>query len=148
MTDATDILNDPESERLVAALRAMPAPEPRPGFVDRALRIATGIATANVEAGQGWGWRRTRRMFLQAETWIGAAAGAAVALVATFLLLNPPQSEPQEAGITLSLNEMREIDVLIDSDRELPGATIRVAVTGGVALDGFDNEHIVDWQAD
>jgi hypothetical protein len=38
--------------------------------------------------------------------------------------------------------------VLIQSDRDLPAATIRVAVTGGVALDGFANDHIIDWRAD
>ena len=48
----------------------------------------------------------------------------------------------------MALNEARDIDVLIESDRDLRDATIRVAVTGGVALDGFSNEHIVDWRTD
>ena len=38
--------------------------------------------------------------------------------------------------------------MLIDSERELKGATIRIAATGSIALDGFDDEQHVDWQAD
>ena len=38
--------------------------------------------------------------------------------------------------------------MLIDSERELKGATIRIAASGSIALDGFDDERQIDWQAD
>jgi len=50
--------------------------------------------------------------------------------------------------LALTLHETRNVDVLIDSERELKGATIRIAATGSIALDGFDDEQHVDWQAD
>ena len=34
----------------------------------------------------------------------------------------------------------------IDSERTLDGATIRVAASGSVELDGFDDKHTVQWQ--
>jgi hypothetical protein len=60
------------------------------------------------------------------------------------MLLSPMAT--REPGITLALNEMRDIDVLIDSERALDGATIRIVATGSVVLDGFDNEREIGWQ--
>lgn len=80
------------------------------------------------------------------ETWLGAAAGGAIAAGLTFVLLRPIGPHAEKPGITLALHEAREVDVLIDSERNLEGATIRIAVTGGVALDGFEDEHQIRWQ--
>jgi hypothetical protein len=144
MTDHTDNSRELDAAKLTAALRAMPIPDPRPGFVDRALRIATQNKSPSIERNR----IGLANILFRSETWIGAAAGAAFALVAVFAFISLSQPTAKDTGITLALYEMRDIDVLIDSDRDLNGATIRIAVTGGVALDGFDNEHIVDWQAD
>jgi hypothetical protein len=127
-----------DSEALIQALRGMPAAEPRPGFVDRALANATGVALNRPAT--------LRHVAMRWETWFGAALGGAVAAALTLLLVRVV--DPAPPGIALALNETRDIDVLIDSDRDLKDATIRIAVTGGVALDGFSNEHIVDWRAD
>jgi hypothetical protein len=50
-------------------------------------------------------------------------------------------------GISLALNETRAIDVLIDSERELEDATIRIVATGSVVLDGFEDEREIGWHA-
>jgi len=151
-----------DSDALIRGLRAMDAPEPRPGFVDRALANATGVPAVNGTAGRGtashrplegplesYGWRHVARSW---ETWLGAALGGvlggAVATALTILLMRPAVPHPGEQAITLALNEQRSIDVLIESDRSLQDATIRIAVTGGVTLDGLANDHIVDWHAD
>ena len=128
---------DKDSEILRRALRRIPAPEPRTGFVDRALARATGQARPPRS--------RLAHLFSRWETWIGAALGGAVAALLTVMLLRPiePTSPP---GITLALNEMRDIDVLIDSERALEDATIRIVASGSVALDGFDNDREIDWQ--
>jgi hypothetical protein len=131
-----------DSDPVIQALRDLPAPEPRPGFVDRALKNATH-ARFGARASGGW-----TRVATRWETWFGAALGGAVAAALTIVLMRPVSSERAEPSILLALNEARAIDVLIDSDRDLENATIRVAVTGGVALDGLSNEHIVDWHAD
>jgi hypothetical protein len=74
--------------------------------------------------------------------------GGALAASLTFFMLRPPATGPEAAAVSIALNETREIDVIIDSERELDDATIRIAVSGGVALDGFENEQHIDWQAD
>lgn len=112
----------------------MPAPEPRPGFVDRALAKATGRTPPR---------SRLTHLATRWETWIGAALGGAVATALTLFLLRPTEPTP---GITLALNETRDIDVLIDSERALDDATIRILASGSVALDGFENDHEIDWQ--
>lgn len=132
-------------QTLRQALRRMPTPEPRAGFVERALARATA---------QGRGVRtsvpaRVRRFASRWETWAGAALGAAAAAAVTFVLLgrtiDAPASKPQ---LALTLHETRNVDVLIDSERELKGATIRIAASGSIALDGFEDERQIDWQAD
>lgn len=125
-----------DSEILRRALKRIPAPEPRPGFIDRALAKATRQIPPP----------RSRLAHLASrwETWIGAALGGGIATVLTLILLRP--MEPNPPGITLALNEMRDIDVLIDSERALEDATIHIVASGSVALDGFDNERQIDWQ--
>ena len=71
-----------------------------------------------------------------------------MAAALTMLVMQPHTPGESAQAITLALHEARAIDVLIQSDRDLADATIRVAVTGGVALDGFANDHIIDWRAD
>lgn len=127
---------DKDSEILRRALRRIPAPEPDPGFVDRALARATGQAPRSRS--------RLSHLARRWETWIGAAIGGALATLVTLMLLSP--LEPQPPGITLALNEMRDIDVLIDSERALEDATIRIVASGSVALDGFENEREIGWQ--
>jgi hypothetical protein len=135
---------DHDSEKLRQALKGMPVPEPRPGFVDRAFANAT-------QAGHKPAASRLsglRQFATRWETWIGAALGGAVAATLTLLLLRPLEPGTPEAGaITLALHEARAIDVLIDSERSLDDATIRIVATGSVMLDGFDNEREIDWRA-
>jgi hypothetical protein len=64
------------------------------------------------------------------------------------VLLRPVDTTDSRQPLALTLHETRSVDVLIDSDRELKGATIRVAASGSIALDGFDDERQIDWQAD
>lgn len=117
-------------------LERMPVPEPRAGFVDRALAKATGRAPPR---------SKLAHLASRWETWVGAALGGAVAALITFMVLRPTHSGSPD--ITLALNEIRAIDVLIDSERALEDATIRIVASGSVALDGFDDDRQVDWQA-
>ena len=135
---------DTDSEILRQALKRLPAPEPRPGFVDRALANATREPAARAgKRSMGLAYLASRW-----ETWIGAALGGAVAAALTLFLLRPlEQPAPAPMGISLALNESRAIDVLIDSERELEDATIRIVATGSVVLDGFENEREIGWRA-
>jgi len=129
---------DHESDSLGRVLQRLPVPEPRPGFVDRAIARATGeTATRAPARGVAPAW----------QAWIGAALGAVVT-AAAMLLFQRPQVPPEApaTGITLAVNESRNVDVLIDSERELEDATIRIALTGGIAVDGFGNERSLHWR--
>jgi hypothetical protein len=129
---------NPNLEPLTDALQRMPVPPPRAGFVDDVLARAT--------AGSDRPQRASRLAALgRWETWLGAAVGAAVAAMATILIM-PPQAFIPSDDITLALNESRNIEVLIDSERALDDATVRVAASGSVELDGFEDRHEVRWQ--
>ena len=128
-------------ESLSDALRRMPVPPPRRGFVDDVLSNAVR-ASAKVEA-----VRSSRSVVTRWETWVGAAAGAAVAVVATVLIAWPRAGQEPAAAITMAVDEAKHIDVVIDSERTLEDATIRVETRGAVELDGFDTGREVTWQA-
>jgi hypothetical protein len=136
---------DDDFQTLRQALRRMPTPEPRAGFVERAL----ARAAAQQRTEQASLPARLRRFLSRWETWTGAALGAAAAAAMTFILLRPVDTtESARPQLAMTLHETRSVDVLIDSERELKGATIRIAATGSIALDGFDDEQHIDWQAD
>ena len=131
-----------ETDSLSEALRQMPVPPPRPGFVDRALVAAAQQRTPSAPQ------RRPplRRLLTAWETWVGVVAGAAAAAVVTAVMLRPAAPAAPPVRMTLAVNEVRTIDVMIASERELSEATIRIYVSGSVALDGFDNDRQIDWQ--
>src|SRR5690349_15602726 len=127
---------DDNFQTVRTALRLMPAPEPRAGFVERALaRAAAQQRSVQVAALPG----PLRRFATRWETWVGAAlgtaVGAAAAVTLTFMLLRPVDTtmDPQPA-LALALHETRNVDVLIDSERVLKGATISIAASGSIAL--------------
>ncbi|MGH8235967.1 MAG: hypothetical protein ACREXP_02965 [Steroidobacteraceae bacterium] len=137
---------DDDLQTLRQALRRMPTPEPRAGFVERALARAA-VQQRDGQAASLPG--RLRHFAARWETWAGAALGGAVAAALTFILLRPIDTTVgEQPRLALTLHETRNVDVLIDSERELKGATIRIAASGSIALDGFDDERHVDWQAD
>ena len=139
---------DAEFQTLRQALRQMPTPEPRAGFVERALARAVAQSRSGQRAASLP--ERLRSFVTRWETWAGAALGGAVAAALTLVLLrtvDTAEVSPQPQ-LALTLHEARNVDVLIDSERDLKGATIRIAASGSIALDGFENERQADWQAD
>jgi hypothetical protein len=132
-----------DCEVLIKALRSMPIPEPRPGFVDRVLANETRAehnGVAKPYPGQ------LRHVVARWNAWLGTLWVGAAATLAMLLLRSLAPGTADEVGITLALNEVRDIGVLVESPRDLEGATIRIAVTGSAALDGFGNEYEIGWQ--
>ena len=130
-------------DTLTAALKRLPVPEPRPGFVDRAL--ARAVAHREQPAARG----ERRSFLLQWQTWAGAALGGAFAAAIVLMLVRPDADvRPAKPVLALALNETRDIDVLIDSERELQDATIHIVASGSVVLSGLDDERAIDWQTD
>jgi hypothetical protein len=127
-----------DEQQLIQALRDLPVPEPRPGFVDRALlRAVAGDSRPSWFAHVLSSW----------ETWLGLTVGATAATLLSLWLVTP-KSLNESQPVALTVNEVRSIDVVIESERELKNATIRVAAIGGIELDGFSSERQLDWRAD
>ena len=131
-------------KELRESLRAMPVPEPRHGFVDRVLAVASAPA---VIAGpkprvpsRSW-----RALLARPLTW--GAAGALAASLIWFLIVSTSLNAPAQPSLQLALNESREISLVIDSERPLEGATIRVFATGSVALAGYEDQADIKWLA-
>ncbi|HEU4589430.1 MAG TPA: hypothetical protein VFS13_00865 [Steroidobacteraceae bacterium] len=114
----------------------MPVPEPRPGFVERALRNATR-RDASVSG-------RLRAAMRRPATWWAAGAGALAATLACVAIVWLG-STPPESAVTLALNEHRDVSLVIDSERDLEGATIRLYLSGSVSLAGYEGEREIEW---
>ena len=127
-----------DHDKLREGLRAMPVPDPRPGFVDRVLTNATA-AQRRQQPG------RIRAALARPLTWWAAGAGAVAASIAWLVLMSIRVGEPAEPSLTLALHESREVSLVIDSERDLEGATIRLYVTGSVALAGYEEQHEIQW---
>ncbi len=123
-------------QRLRAELGAMTVPEPRPGFVDRVLANAPGRKAPAV--------RGIRAAIRRPATWWAAAAGALAATVAWMALFFPTGAVP-EPSLVLELNESRDVPLVIDAERNLDGATIRLSVTGSIGLAGYGEQHEIEW---
>jgi hypothetical protein len=128
-------------DRMRAALRDMPVPGPRDGFVERAIANATrSAAPARAPTSAP---PRDRRGF----NWWAAGVGAVAATIAwlAFQWLHP--WTPSEPSVVLALNESREISLVIDSERNLDGARIHIYVSGSIALNGYEQQREVEWTA-
>ena len=116
----------------------MPVPEPRPGFIDRVLANA-----AKPPAREPDGFRAALR---RSSTWWAAGAGALAATLACVAVLWMQSRAHSEPSLALTLNESRDVPLVIDSERDLDDATIRLYVTGSVVLAGYEKQHEVEWQ--
>src|SRR5688572_13809418 len=114
----------------------MPVPEPAPGFENRVLAKATA---ARVVARGG-----VREAIRQPATWWAAAAGALAATLACVALLWKQPDALAGASVVLALNESRDVSLVIDSERALEDATIRLYVTGSVTLAGYEQQQEIE----
>jgi len=137
---------DNEFDAIRSALRRMPVPDPRPGFVDRALARATAAAPS-AAAASGVGRGRWRSFAARGSAARLAAAGALAAAITVFALYPRWTDRVPMPQVGLELDEAREISVVIDAERDLPDATIRVYVTGGIELAGFEDRRELTWVA-
>lgn len=86
--------------------------------------------------------------------WLGAGFGGAVAaaVFAAALVLGwlgtPVTDAPESAEFTVALGEPREMDIAIETDRPLEGATISIMLSGGIELDGYGNRRELSWTSD
>jgi hypothetical protein len=123
-------------QKLRTGLNAMPVPEPRPGFVERVLANASGRKSPEV--------RGMRAAIRRPATWWAAGAGALAATLA-WMALFIHSGAAREPSLVLALNESREVPLVINAERNLEGATIRLYVSGSVGLAGYGDQHEIEW---
>ena len=121
-------------DKLRAALSGMTVPEPAAGFETRVIAKATGFVTS-----------RAPGVLRRPGTWWAAAAGALAATLACVAILWPQPIAAPGANVVLALNESRDVSLVIDSERALEGATIRLYVTGSVTLAGYEQQQEIEW---
>ena len=124
-------------QKMRAGLSAMRVPEPRHGFVDRALRVASGR-----EQSAARGFRAAIR---RSSTWWAAGAGALAASMAWVVLLLIQSGAASDTRLLLALNESRDVPLVIDAERNLEGATIRLSVSGSIGLAGYGEQQEIEW---
>jgi hypothetical protein len=123
-------------QKLRAGLSAMPVPEPRRGFVDRVLANASSRKSPEV--------RGIRAAIRRPATWWAAGAGALAATLA-WMALFIHSGAVHEPNLVLALNESRNVPLVIEAERDLDGATIRLSVTGSIGLAGYGEQHEIKW---
>ncbi len=125
--------------RATLAMQELPLDVPPPGLLDR---IATDVTRSHPR-------RSASRSF-----WSGAAFGGAVAasLLAIVLMLGvfeqPAEPSQTVAEFYVSADEPRMMHLAIEANRALPGAEIRILLTGNVEVQGFGNRRELSWSDD
>jgi hypothetical protein len=120
------------------SLKAMPVPEPRRDFEDRVMAHATNRAAATAAPGR-------RAVLRTSATWWAGLGGALAASLVWAMLWFMRGGAPAQTRVVLALNESREVPLVIDSERELTNATIRLYVSGSIALAGYEEQHEIEW---
>ena len=122
-------------QALSAALRELPAPAARPGFLDDALARAQG---PRVSHRMRWTYMTGAALAASLALWIGASRLPD--------LLH--ESVPKPIGVTIALNETRTIQLAFNAEHELRQATLSLTLPEGVELQGFPGQRQVRWQTD
>lgn len=117
----------------------MPVPLPRPDFIDRVLTNATNSQPVREATGLRAALRRP-------STWWAAGIGAMAATVACVILFLAQTQVERGPIVAMVLHESRQVPFVIDSERDLADATIRLYVSGSVALDGYEGQHEIEWK--
>jgi len=120
------------------SMRSQPVPPPR------ATLFAETMAMARNQPAQLTGNRRF---------WLGAGVGGALAAAMAWALVvfGPglqPRTESAQPALTVALHETRNVDVAINSPRDVKGAQIRVLLSGTITLAGFESQQEIRWETD
>ncbi|HEX6999876.1 MAG TPA: hypothetical protein VF322_17215 [Gammaproteobacteria bacterium] len=125
------------AHRVLAEERLRPVPRPPEGAVQRAVDRAAASGPVRVSRARGF--------------WLGVAVGGALAasvalaVTALFTRMDPPVTAPQ---IALAPHESRDVSVALNSAEPLSHVEIEVAVTGAIALRGYESRRELRWFTD
>jgi hypothetical protein len=134
--DCSAALRGTESLALLKEREAGIAPAP---LFDSILK---GLPTAPAK-------QRGRQGFWLGTSIGGAVAASILALALTLGWIGPAVDEaPAVAEFTVALGEPRDMDIVIETDRVLPGATVSILLAGDVELDGYGARRELSWTVD
>jgi Putative zinc-finger len=124
--------------RVLRCYGDVPTPAPRPDL----LRETVGVAA-----------RAAARQRRSPSFWWAAGAGGALAAgivltVLAFYSAIPIGRSGASPGLTIALNETRDVSVAIESAEMLAGVQIRVVLAGGIELAPFRGRSEVAWKTD
>jgi anti-sigma factor RsiW len=123
----------------LAMLRARGTGEVPPGL----------FATVMQRLDAGRDSRRSGQSF-----WLGSLFGGALAASLFFAALVlgwigvPNVHAPETAELHVALGEVRNMDLAIETDRAMRGATVSVLLAGGVELQGYGQRRELTWTSD
>ena len=103
------------------------------GFFERTMQKVSQSTNAK---------RRPDRFWM--GTGFGAGVAASIFAVAFAFGLLAPRADVA-TSFQISLNEPRQMDIAIETDRELRAATITIILAGNVDLDGFRGQRELSW---
>jgi len=120
-------------------LKNLDTGNPPEGLFEQVVSSASQQATAHHDARRFW-----------SGAGLGLAVAASIFAVAmTFGWIGAPTiSDPDTAQFYIAQNESRQMDIAIETDQALLGATIRILVAGSVEVDGFGNQREITWVDD
>ena len=132
-TEATD----EQDQEIRALLKGYPMPEASAVFYDQALARAVHE-----------GPRRQRRRWIMTGFGSAVAAGLALWFVGGFFFATPvaPDAQPGIAGITMTLEEPRTVNLVFASATVLDSALLTITLPDGIELAGFPGQREVAWQ--
>lgn len=90
----------------------------------------------------------------QRRFWLGAGFGGAIAASLFTLALvfgwadNSASVTPATAEFVVALNEPRQVNVAIETNQPLPGATISILLSGDVEIEGYGRQRELTWATD
>jgi len=120
-----------QAAALLAALRTLPAPAPRPGFLEQALERAASRPAH--------GSRTT--------TMVSLALAASLVLAVALGMFFTTRPAPVQS-VTLALEKPETVRLVFHSARPLPAAQISLALPENIELVGYGARRELAWQTD
>lgn len=121
-------------ERLQASLRGLPVKSYRPGFAKHALEKAKSKH------------EQQKRRFWRYGIGGAMAAGVALFFVGSLFFTTPENRFADMPEITLSLDESRDVRLVLNSAANLEDATFTVQLPPNVELKGFPGRQVITWK--
>ncbi|MGI9272378.1 MAG: hypothetical protein ACR2QT_11425 [Woeseiaceae bacterium] len=131
---------DQDDPEIQALLKDYPMPQADAGFYDQALARATHE-----------GSRRQRNRWMITGFGGAIAAGLAVWLISGMLMTTPQlpnvdSASASIAGVTMTLEEPRTVNLVFSTAEAMESATLTVSLPAGVELAGFPGQSEISWE--